>query len=114
MQEKIDTHLNKNPEASYEIYSNDDVGKVLGREHLGRVRAMGMGVVPTTAFKHTTTRLSGMDFGSSSGSSSLVEQRLASVTALLEVVVGYISAKEGGTLPTELAVVLVNQTQQVY
>ncbi|KAI5433337.1 hypothetical protein KIW84_020571 [Lathyrus oleraceus] len=73
---------------------------------------MGMEVVPTTAFKHTTTRLSGMDFGSSSGSSSLVEQRLASVTALLEVVVGYISAKEGGTLPTELAVVLVNQTQQ--
>ncbi|KAI5433333.1 hypothetical protein KIW84_020567 [Lathyrus oleraceus] len=73
---------------------------------------MGMEVVPTTAFKHTTTRLSGMDFGSSSGSSSLVEQRLASVTALLEVVVGYISAKEGGTLPTELVAVLVNQTQQ--
>ncbi|KAI5443293.1 hypothetical protein KIW84_012089 [Lathyrus oleraceus] len=78
---------------------------------------MGMGVVPTTAFKYTTTRLSGMDFGSSSGSnssgsSSLVEQRLAYVTALLEAVVGYISAKEGGTLPAELAAVLANQTQQ--
>ncbi|XP_058787441.1 uncharacterized protein LOC131661819 isoform X2 [Vicia villosa] len=115
--EKIDQHLNQNPEASAEISSNDVVGKVLGREHPGRVRAMGMGVVPTTAFKHTTTRLSGMDFGSSSGStssgsSSLVEQRLASVTALLEAVVGYISKKEGGTLPVELAAVLANQTQQ--
>ncbi|KAI5426678.1 hypothetical protein KIW84_032201 [Lathyrus oleraceus] len=70
---------------------------------------MGMGVVPTAAFKHTNTRLSDMDFGSSSGSnssgsSSLVEQRLASVIALLEAVVGYISVKEGGTLLPKLAI----------
>ncbi|XP_050915703.1 uncharacterized protein LOC127130781 [Lathyrus oleraceus] len=114
--EKIDSHLNQNLEASYEISSNDIVIKVLGKEHPGRVRAMGMGVVPTTAFKHITTRLNGMDFGSLSGStsshsSSLVEQRPASVTTLWEAVVDYISKKEGGTLLVELASVLANQRQ---
>lgn len=119
MQEKIDSYLNQNLESFSEISSNDVVGKVFGKYHIGRVRAMGMRVVPTTAFKQTTTRLRGMDFGSSSGntsnaSSSSMEKKLASVTALLEAVVGYISTKEGGTLPADLAAVLANHTQQVY
>lgn len=75
---------------------------------------MGLGVVPTIAFKHTTTRLHGMEFGSSSGSNSLVEQKLAAVTAQLKAVVGYISAKEGGALPKDLAALFPDQKQQVH
>jgi hypothetical protein len=72
---------------------------------------MGMGVVPTLAFKRTTTRLSGMEFGSSrgstsSGSSSLVNQKLATMEAQMTALVGYIKAKEGGSLPAELAAAL--------
>ncbi|XP_058758963.1 uncharacterized protein LOC131632196 isoform X1 [Vicia villosa] len=111
--QKIDTHINQNHEAASEISPNDVVANIFGRDHPGRVRAMGLGVVPTIAFKHTTTRLHGMEFGSSSGSNSLVEQKLAAVTAQLNAVIGYISAKEGGTLPKELAALFPNQTQKI-
>ncbi|KEH41504.1 hypothetical protein MTR_1g051685 [Medicago truncatula] len=72
---------------------------------------MGMGVVPTIAFKHTTTRLSGMEFSSfrgstSSGSSALVNQKLATMEAQMTALVGYIKAKEGGSLPPKLAAAL--------
>ncbi|CAL5201001.1 unnamed protein product [Lathyrus oleraceus] len=110
--EKIDSHINQNHEASSETSPNDVVANIFGREHPGRVRAMGLGVVPTIAFKHTTTRLHGMEFGSSSGSNSLVEQKLAAVTAQLKAVVGYISAKEGGALPKDLAALFPDQKQQ--
>ncbi|CAL5211636.1 unnamed protein product [Lathyrus oleraceus] len=39
IREKNGTHLNQNPETSYEIFSIDIAGKGLGREHPDRVRA---------------------------------------------------------------------------
>ncbi|XP_039682656.1 uncharacterized protein [Medicago truncatula] len=117
--EKICNHIAENPDAYSEISPNDIVGKIFGKEHSGRVRGMGMRVVPTIAFKHTTTQLSGMEFGSfrgstSSGSSALVNQKLATMEAQMTALVGYIKAKEGGSLPPELAAALFpNDTQQV-
>ncbi|KEH33596.1 hypothetical protein MTR_3g448670 [Medicago truncatula] len=79
---------------------------------------IGMRVVPTIAFKHNTTRLSGMEFGSfrgstSSGNSALVNQKLATMEAQITALVGYVKAKEGGSLPPELAAALFpNDTQQ--
>ncbi|KAF7826395.1 protein BPS1, chloroplastic-like [Senna tora] len=35
----------------------DSLGKVLGKENLGRVRGLGFGPSPTQVFGHTTTRL---------------------------------------------------------
>ncbi|CAI8595093.1 unnamed protein product [Vicia faba] len=76
MGEKIDSYLNQNLKASSEISSNDIVGKVFGKENLGRVRAMGMGVVPTTAFKQTITRLRVSEAESESSSSNSIRRSL--------------------------------------
>nr|XP_025670337.1 glycine-rich cell wall structural protein 1-like [Arachis hypogaea] len=46
---------------------------VLEKEHPGRVRGLGMGVVPTVAFKNNTTRISQMSLGSSNNAGTLME-----------------------------------------
>ncbi|XP_060211277.1 uncharacterized protein LOC132638401 [Lycium barbarum] len=47
-----------------EISPNDAVGKVLGKEHSGRVRCLGLGVVPSRAFKQTRPRYSDLNASS--------------------------------------------------
>ncbi|KAJ1427612.1 putative transposase, Ptta/En/Spm, plant [Sesbania bispinosa] len=112
--EKIDNHLSQRSEASSEFSLNDVVGVVFGKEHPGRVRGLGLGAVPTVEFKHTTTRLSGMNFGSSSSntSSADLQQKVVTMESQLQALCVYISAKEGGSIPQELASFFPNSTPQ--
>lgn len=48
------------PANASEISPHDPVVKVLGKEHLGRVRSLSMGAIPTSAFRHSTRHLDGM------------------------------------------------------
>ncbi|KAL4289270.1 hypothetical protein AHAS_Ahas19G0369400 [Arachis hypogaea] len=84
----------------------DALGVVLGKEHPGRVRGLGMEVVPTVAFKNNTTRISQMNLGSSNdaGTSSTcgpnVQEELDTVKAQLQaLLVSYIASKKGGKIP---------------
>nr|XP_025692155.1 uncharacterized protein LOC112794291 isoform X2 [Arachis hypogaea] len=87
----------------------DALGVVLGKEHPSRVRGLGMGAVPTVAFKNNTTRISQMNLGSSNDAStsstcgSNVQKELDTVKAQLQALVSYIAFKEGGKIPVELA-----------
>ncbi|KAM3216276.1 hypothetical protein P3L10_025717 [Capsicum annuum] len=51
-----------------EVSSNDAVGKVLGKEHSGRVRCLGLEAVPSRSFKQTCPHFSGMSSSSSNSS----------------------------------------------
>lgn len=42
-------------------FANDAVGKVLGKEHSGQVRCLGLGVVPSRAFKQNRPRYSDLN-----------------------------------------------------
>ncbi|KAF3642825.1 putative F-box protein-like [Capsicum annuum] len=53
-----------------EVSPNDVVGKVLGKEHFGRVRCLGLGVVPNRSFKQTRPHFCGMSSSSSNSSCS--------------------------------------------
>lgn len=112
MQKKMDEIVAQNPGKASEISPDDPVGVVLGKEHPGSVKAMGLGVVPTTAFKRSTTRLSGMKFNSSSSSTSS-PQLQQNVESRLQAMLAYIAGKEGGTIPEELAGLFPGSTQQV-
>ncbi|KAG5612876.1 hypothetical protein H5410_024157 [Solanum commersonii] len=53
-----------------QISPNDVVGKVLGKEHSGRVRCLGLGVVPSKVFKQVRPCFGGASASSSEGSCS--------------------------------------------
>lgn len=126
VQEKIDNNLSQNLEASYEISPNDPVGLVFGKEHDGRVRVLGIGAVPTLIFKDTTTRLSGMDFASSSNAPSYEElqkkvERMESelkdvsiVKSQMKALAAYCTAQFGGKIPDDLVGLFASSSQQVY
>ena len=87
-------------------------GTVFGKEHPGRVRGLGIGVVLTMAFKHTTTRIGGLNLGSSSANTSSreVQQKLVTMESQLQALRAYIAMKEGGRMPEELAALFPNLT----
>lgn len=126
VQEKIDNHLSQNSEASYEISPNDPVGVLFGKEHAGRVRVLGIGAVPTLIFKDTTTRLSGMDFASSSSAPSYEEMQkklesmesevkeVAIVKSQMKALAAYCTALLGGKVPDDLVGLFSSSSQQVY
>ncbi|KAL4344632.1 hypothetical protein AHAS_Ahas11G0197800 [Arachis hypogaea] len=107
--EKIEAHSSQQPMESTVNSPLDALGVVFGKEHPGRVRGLGMGAVPTIAFKNNTTRISQMNVGSSNdvGTSSTcgsnVQEELATVKAQLQALVSYIASKEGGKIPIQLA-----------
>lgn len=59
-----------------------------------------------------------MNFGSSSSNvgttSSDMEKKMKTMESQMQVLITYISAKEGDTIPEELAGLFPNFTQQVY
>ena len=59
-------HITQSTSSSSDVSPHDAVGVVLGPEHPGRVRGLGMGVVPSVAFRHTTARISSINLGLSS------------------------------------------------
>ncbi|XP_015947352.3 uncharacterized protein LOC107472340 [Arachis duranensis] len=115
--EKIEAHSSQQPMELTVNSPLDALGVVFGKEHPGRVRGLGMGAVPTIAFKNNTTRISQMNLDSSNdvGTSSTcglnVQEELDTVKAQLQALVSYIASKEGGRIPIQLAGMF--PTQQV-
>lgn len=92
--------MTQNASSSSEISPHDAVGAVLGPEHPGRVRGLGLGVVPSVAFRHTTTRMSGINLGSTSGTSG--ENWQQRMEAKIQALWTFISSQAGLTIPAEL------------
>ncbi|XP_025608052.1 uncharacterized protein [Arachis hypogaea] len=67
--EQIELNMTQS-NAQFEVSPNDAVGKVLGPEHSGRVRCMGMGAAPTNTFRNVRSRLNGMTISTNSAGSS--------------------------------------------
>ncbi|XP_068498196.1 uncharacterized protein [Phaseolus vulgaris] len=116
-QEKIDELMLQNPDTASDISPNDPVGVILGKEHPGRVRGLSYGACPTLAFKKSTTRLSNMNHGSSSGGSSTnVEEKvdqmateLAIVKSQMHTLLAYIASRPD--VPEHLAAMAANLVQ---
>ncbi|XP_075097381.1 uncharacterized protein LOC107761298 [Nicotiana tabacum] len=53
---KIELALSESTVDEFEISPNDVVGKVLGKEHPGRVRYLGLGATPSNTFRKTNIR----------------------------------------------------------
>ncbi|XLS94225.1 hypothetical protein HN51_070233 [Arachis hypogaea] len=68
--EQIELNMTES-NAQFEVSPNDAVGKVLGPEHSGRVRCMGMGATPTNSFRNVRSQLNGMTISTNSAGSSL-------------------------------------------
>nr|XP_016442113.1 PREDICTED: uncharacterized protein LOC107767581 isoform X5 [Nicotiana tabacum]XP_016442114.1 PREDICTED: uncharacterized protein LOC107767581 isoform X5 [Nicotiana tabacum] len=66
--EKIELVLSQSTVDESEVSPNDVVGEVLGKEHSGRVRCLGLGAVPSKVFKHARPRFGGMNASSSDAS----------------------------------------------
>ncbi|XP_075086493.1 uncharacterized protein LOC142169162 [Nicotiana tabacum] len=62
--EKIELALSQSTVDEYKISPNDVVGKVLGKEHSGRVRCLGLEVVPGRAFRQIRPRYSDLNASS--------------------------------------------------
>ncbi|XP_016495686.1 uncharacterized protein LOC107814752 [Nicotiana tabacum] len=87
-----------------EIFSDDIIGKVLGKEHSGRVRCMGMGAAPSNTFKNIKQRLnelnhSSSSFGASSATFSYLQQEVthlkSQLASTLTALKAYMISKEG-------------------
>ncbi|RYQ85253.1 hypothetical protein Ahy_B10g104758 [Arachis hypogaea] len=87
---------------------NDSLAQVLGKEHPGRVRALGAGPCPTQVFGNAAGQPSG-----SAESNAEDKRMIAELTAKLEEeqakrrsihkVLGYVVQHLGGNLPVEIA-----------
>ncbi|RYQ98766.1 hypothetical protein Ahy_B07g086546 [Arachis hypogaea] len=94
--------------SSRHLSQNDSLAQVLGKEHLGRVRALGTGPCPTQVFGNIAGQPS-----SSAGPNEEYERRIAKLTAKLEEeqvkrqsihkVLGYLVQHQGGNWPAEVA-----------
>nr|XP_018631909.1 uncharacterized protein LOC108947914 [Nicotiana tomentosiformis] len=68
--EKIELALSQSTIDESQILPNDAVGKVLGKEHSGRVMCLGLGPVPSRVFKQVRPRFGGTSSSSTEGSCS--------------------------------------------
>ncbi|KAL2325933.1 hypothetical protein Fmac_024991 [Flemingia macrophylla] len=68
--EQIEVGLAQSTTNESEVSPNDVVGRVLGPEHSGRVRCMGLREAPTNSFRNTRLRLSDLSLASSSTATS--------------------------------------------
>ncbi|RYR27838.1 hypothetical protein Ahy_B01g051900 [Arachis hypogaea] len=94
--------------SSKNLSQNDSLAQVLGKEHPGRVRALGAGPCPTQVFGNADEQLS-----SSVESNAEDKRMIAELTAKLEEerakrqsihkVLGYVVQQLGGNLPVEIA-----------
>ncbi|RYR32655.1 hypothetical protein Ahy_A10g047189 [Arachis hypogaea] len=111
--EQIKLNMKQSNIHESQVSPDDAVGKVLGPEHSGRVRCMGMGAAPTNTFRNVRrSRLTGIVVPSSdvAGSSSPTYTNLRhrmtqleiKVQGLTNVIKAYIISKEG-KIPEELA-----------
>ncbi|XP_019257354.1 PREDICTED: uncharacterized protein LOC109235630 isoform X2 [Nicotiana attenuata] len=59
--EKIELVVSQSATDESEVSPNDVVGKVLGKEHSGRVRCLGLGAIPSKVFGQTRRRFGGIN-----------------------------------------------------
>ncbi|XP_019229696.1 PREDICTED: uncharacterized protein LOC109210698 [Nicotiana attenuata] len=94
-----------------EVSPNDIIGKMLGAEHSGRVRCMGVGAAPSNTFRNTKGRVSdpsasSSSYSASSGTYNHLQQKLMRVESQLEGTLNalkvYVMSKEG-SVPEEFA-----------
>ncbi|XP_027774860.1 uncharacterized protein LOC114078365 [Solanum pennellii] len=96
--EKIQQTLSQSTVDESIISPDDAVGKILGKEHSGRVRCLGLGVVPTRVFKQARPRFSGMNASSVSCPSNCQEnynKLLNSHIQMMAAFKSYMIMKEG-------------------
>ncbi|XP_016494957.1 uncharacterized protein LOC107814135 isoform X1 [Nicotiana tabacum] len=112
--EKIEISLSQSTMDESQIFPNDAVGKVLVKEHSGRVRYLGLGPVPSRVFKQVRPRFGGTSASSSEGScSSQCQQNLIQImnahnqmmnalNQMMNAFKAYMIMKEG-TIPKQFA-----------
>ncbi|KAH0688721.1 hypothetical protein KY285_015878 [Solanum tuberosum] len=121
--------MNQSTTNESEVSANDAVGKVLGKEHSGRVRCLGLGSVPSKTFKQTRPRYSNLNassYNNGSCSSQCQEKYDQMLKAqnqnldyynvmmnahaqMMNAFKTYIIMKEG-TIPEQLAEIFVSTT----
>ena len=124
LQEKMTQEMSQSVNSN-EISTDDCVSKVLGKDHSGRVRCLGLRGLHSVAFQ-STTRFSNVGhnfskFGSAESSQlkeeviSLREKLATSeenLKTLKSVMLAYIQMKEGH-IPHELGVMFDNETNVI-
>ncbi|KAL2327763.1 hypothetical protein Fmac_021190 [Flemingia macrophylla] len=117
--EQIEVGLAESTTNESEVSPNDVVGRVLGPEHSGRVRCMGLGAASTNSFRNTRLPLSDLSLASSSTAASSScsnqwQQKYTNLESQVQTTLGalkaYMIMKEG-KIPDELAVFFDPQPQ---
>lgn len=100
--EQIEVGLTQSIVDESEVSPLDVVGRVLGLEHSGRVRCMGLGVVPSNTFRNTRFRASSLSSSSSGVAFPSSNQWQEKYNNLESAFKAYMIMKEG-RIPEELA-----------
>ncbi|KAH1197982.1 hypothetical protein GmHk_18G051633 [Glycine max] len=100
--EQIEVGLTQSIVDESKVSPLDVVGRVLGLEHSGRVRCMGLGVVPSNTFRNTRLRASSMSSSSSGVAFPSSNQWQEKYNNLESAFKAYMIMKEG-RIPEELA-----------
>ncbi|KAH1246387.1 hypothetical protein GmHk_06G016481 [Glycine max] len=100
--EQIEVRLTQSIVDESEVSPLDVVGRVLGLEHSGRVRCMGLGVVPSSTFRNTRLRASSLSSSSSGVVFPSSNQWQDEYNNLESAFKAYMIMKEG-RIPEELA-----------
>ncbi|KAL5184451.1 hypothetical protein HKD37_17G048147 [Glycine soja] len=100
--EQIEVGLTQSIVDEYEVSPLDAVGRVLGLEHSGRVRCMGLRVVPSNTFRNTRLRASSLSSSSSGVAFPSSNQWQEKYNNLESAFKAYMIMKEG-RIPEELA-----------
>ncbi|XP_049390695.1 uncharacterized protein LOC125855077 [Solanum stenotomum] len=105
IREQIESHMTLCNTNESEVSPEDIVGKILGAEHSGWVRYMGMRAGPSNTFLNIERRLSELSissssYGESSATSTYLHQKVARLESQVEetlpVLKNYLISKEGG------------------
>ncbi|XP_009790697.1 uncharacterized protein [Nicotiana sylvestris] len=92
-QEKIKLAVSESTVDESEISPNDAAGKVLGKEHPGRVRCLGLGATPSNTFRETNLRPGNIRIVSNNvGCSSGCQEKY---NQLMNTLKAYMIMKEG-------------------
>ncbi|WVZ15824.1 hypothetical protein V8G54_013390, partial [Vigna mungo] len=96
MAEQIEVGLTQSTTNESKVSPNDVVSKILGLEHSGRVRYMGLGAAPTNSFRNTRLRLSNPSLAShtivSSSSSNQCQQKYNNLESQVQTTLSALKA----------------------
>ena len=95
LQEQIEVGLTQSIVDESKVSPLDAVGRVLGLEHPGRVRCMGLGAVPSNTFRNTRLQASSMSSSSSGVAFPSLNQWQEKYNNLESTFKAYMIMKEG-------------------